>query len=250
MKDPKKSQRLDDLMMACGLASDRKEAAALVMAKKVIVDDQRAPFASIKVAANAQIRLKGQGLFISRGGDKLASAINHFGLQKDFAATRVLDVGASTGGFTDCCLQYGAQEVVAVDVGTNQLAWRLRQEPRVTCIEQTDIREFAQSPQGSFDWLVCDVSFIKLATILPALKILAQPGASRCLLLVKPQFEVADVKVPPGGVIQDQADQNQALDTVLSILADYGWRWQTPFASTVKGRKGNQEFFVLCEANQ
>ena len=164
-KVKKQRVRLDAALIARGLADTPESARALIMSGEVMVNDQRMDKQGQLIDQSSNSRIRDDGKYVSRGGDKLAAAIEDFQLLDLFRDTVVLDVGASTGGFTDCCLQHGAKHVVAVDVGTNQLAWKLRTDPRVTSIEKTDIKDFLPSPTQTFDWVVTDVSFTSLSRL-------------------------------------------------------------------------------------
>lgn len=177
--------------------------------------------------------------FVSRGGTKLEGALEAFGL--DVAGWRCLDVGSSTGGFTDCLLQRGAREVVAIDVGRGQLDWSLRSDPRVTVIEQTDVRD--AEDLGGFDLVVVDVSFISLRTVLKRISELA--GAAPIVALVKPQFEVGRKRVPAGGVVRDEALHEEAVAGVSTAAESLGLRSEAVMPSPILGAEGNREFFVL-----
>lgn len=236
-------QRIDEMLVERGLAGSLAEAGALVMAGEVVVGEQRAskPGTTVDVAVN--IRLKTRSHYVSRGGDKLASVALALGL--DFEGKTVLDVGASTGGFTDYALQNGAVKVIAVDVGTNQLDYKLRQDPRVVVREETDIRQFAEIETLQVDLAMIDVSFIKLEKILPAVVRLLSVGGL-IAAMVKPQFEASKVVADEfKGVIADE-DVRQA------ILLDFREQIKLNFEilgeedSQLTGSKGNRErFFVL-----
>jgi 23S rRNA (cytidine1920-2'-O)/16S rRNA (cytidine1409-2'-O)-methyltransferase len=220
----KKRRRLAELLVERGLAASVGEATALVMAGRVVVGDQRVDKAGALVDVAAEVRLKGDARFVSRAGEKLARACADLGLAAQVAGATVLDVGASTGGFTECCLELGAREVLALDVGTNQLAWSLRTDARVRVFEQTDLRAFARPDGVTIDLVVADVSFNSLARLAPAF--LAAAGAPRLgfVLLVKPQFELARGEIPAGGVVADDAERARAVDHVAAAFAALGWR--------------------------
>ncbi|MEM9177955.1 MAG: TlyA family RNA methyltransferase, partial [Myxococcota bacterium] len=212
---PKGGQRLDERVVAEGLAESRSAAQALILAGRVLVDDERVDKAGTRVASEKAVRLKGGArAFVSRGGDKLASALDHFAF--DPSGMRVLDVGASTGGFTDCLLQRGAAHVCAIDVGHSQIHSRLRLDSRVEVHERVNARHLDPAAfPGPFDLFVVDVSFISLALILPALHACAP--AAQGLLLVKPQFEVGREHVGKGGVVRDDALRAGAVDGVAAV---------------------------------
>jgi 23S rRNA (cytidine1920-2'-O)/16S rRNA (cytidine1409-2'-O)-methyltransferase len=195
------------------------------------------------ISDRAQIRIKGQSRFVSRGGEKLFSAITDLGLEQEFNGKVVLDIGASTGGFTDCLLQMGASKSIALDVGTAQLDWRLRQDPRVSSIEKTDIKDFNPVGFPEIDWVVADVSFTSLAKLIPSIR-KAAPKA-RLLLLIKPQFELPRDRIPDGGVVTDDEDRHQAVETVKSALLKDGYNVVGTLDAKVVGRQGNREIFIL-----
>ena len=237
-----KGDRLDERVVAEGLAESRSAAQALIMAGKVLVEDVPVDKAGTRVAAEKRVRLKGgTSSFVSRGGDKLAGALDHFGF--DPAGMRALDVGASTGGFTDCLLQRGAEHVCAIDVGHSQMHSRLRLDPRVEVHERVNARHLAPADfPGPFDVFVVDVSFISLALILPAIHACAP--AAQGLLLVKPQFEVGRDHVGKGGVVRDDALRVEAVDAVAGAAEALGRRELGRVDSAVAGPKGNREIFL------
>lgn len=236
--------RLDDLLVRRGLADSVSTAKAMVMAGEVVVDDQRVDKPGTMIAETAAIRLKDDGQFVSRGGDKLNAAIQELGVAGQFKGKTVLDVGASTGGFTDCVLYHGAVNVIAIDVGTAQLAWRLRQDSRVHSIEKTDIRNFDPFAHPEIDWVVADVSFTSLARLIPDIK-RAAPKAT-VLLLVKPQFELPRSMVPAGGIVTDDSDRKQALRDVRDALTNAGYKIINELDAKVAGRQGNREMFIYA----
>lgn len=182
--------------------------------------------------------------FVSRGGEKLDGALSAFGI--DVARTRCLDAGASTGGFTDCLLQRGATEVVAVDVGYGQLDWKLRQDERVTVIERTNIRTADPTSIGtSFDVIVADLSFISLATVAPALASLGGEH-TQYVLLVKPQFEAGKGRVGKGGVVRDPEVHRDCVEKVAGAMASVGYPAHAVVASSLVGPAGNREFLLWC----
>lgn len=216
------------------------------MTGRVLVDDVPVDKAGARIADEADIRIKG-GLqrFVSRGGDKLAGALEDLGI--DPAGCACLDVGASTGGFTDCLLQAGAESVVAVDVGYGQLHPRLRDDARVTVIEKTNARFLeANAVPGPLDWVVIDASFISLRLLLPAVA-RAAPGAD-VLALVKPQFELGRDKVGKGGVVRDDAGRRQAVREVGESAVELGYAVAGEADSRVSGPKGNREIFLWLRA--
>lgn len=237
-------RRLDDLLVEQGWADSRAKAQALVMTGKVLINEQRAEKPAILIAHDAVIRVKGMSAYVSRGGEKLAGALTDFSLSDWVRGQTCLDIGASTGGFTDCLLQLGAAKVMALDVGTNQLAWKLRTDPRVVVREQTDIRDLSSEEVRDVNFVVGDISFQSLARLLePILNITRRPGM-RYLLLVKPQFELPREHVPAGGVVVDATMQEQAVARVLQVCADLGVKEVTAKPCQVLGRSGNQEYFI------
>lgn len=237
-----RGERLDERVVREGLAESRSAAQALVLAGKILVDDVPVDKAGTRIAPDKAVRLKGGARsFVSRGGDKLASALDHFAL--DPAGMRALDVGASTGGFTDCLLQRGAAHVLAIDVGHSQMHSRLRLDPRVDVHERVNARHLDPAAfPGPFDLFVVDVSFISLALVLPAIDACA-PAADG-LLLVKPQFEVGRDHVGKGGVVRDDALRAEAVDGVAAAAAALGRRERGRVDSAVAGPKGNREIFL------
>jgi 23S rRNA (cytidine1920-2'-O)/16S rRNA (cytidine1409-2'-O)-methyltransferase len=190
------------------------------------------------------IEISGDGpRFVSRGGDKLDPALAAFGI--DVRGKRCLDVGSSTGGFTDRLLQGGATAVVALDVGRGQLDWSLRSDARVTVMEQTDVRDVDPTSVGMLDLVVADLSFISLRTVLPAITTLA--GDAPIVALVKPQFEVGKGRVGRGGIVRDPVLHEEAVRGVIDVAAELGWRCAGQVPSAVTGAQGNQEFFVHLE---
>ena len=247
MAGPK--ERIDALLVSRGLAASRDRAKALLMAGQVLVDDQPVDKAGARVSVDAAIRLRrADHPYVGRGGLKLAGALEDFGL--DVAGLRCLDVGSSTGGFTDCLLQRGAREVVAVDVGTNQLHWRLRQDPRVVVHEQTDVRSLTRAVVGEgIVVVVIDASFISLRLVLAPLPPLLEPGAL-VVALVKPQFEVGRGQVDKGGVVKDAGLRERAVDGVSQIARELGFAELARAESRVVGAKaGNREVFLQLRFN-
>ncbi len=236
--------RLDERLVAEGLVESRTKAQARVMAGEVLVDDVVVDKPGTRVREEARVRLREPtSRFVSRGGDKLAGALEDLGL--DPAGLRCLDIGASTGGFTDCLLQQGARHVVAVDVGHGQLHEKLRADPRVSVRERTHARHLEASVLGDepVELVVVDVSFISVRLLLPRLAELA-PGAD-WLLMVKPQFEVGREQVGKGGVVRDDAIRAGAAAAVRAAAEGLGWRFVGQADSRVAGPKGNREIFLL-----
>jgi 23S rRNA (cytidine1920-2'-O)/16S rRNA (cytidine1409-2'-O)-methyltransferase len=236
--------RLDVALVERGLAETRAAAQRLVMAGLVFSKDKRLEKAGQAIAAETALEVRGQPHpYVSRGGLKLEKALDHFAIP---VASRIaLDVGASTGGFTDCLLQRGAAKVYAVDVGTNQLAWKLRSDPRVVSMEKTNMRSVtrAEIPQP-IDLIVCDASFIGLATVLPAALALAGPGA-HLAALIKPQFEVGKGRVGKGGIVREPELHREVVDSVSRWLGEQpGWQVLGVIESPITGADGNKEFLI------
>jgi len=239
-------QRADVVLVERGLAESRTRAQALILAGKVFSGERRVAKAGDLLAEGTPLEVRGQDHpWVSRGGIKLAHALAHFGLSP---AGRVgLDVGASTGGFTDVLLTHGATKVYAVDVGHGQLDWKLRNDPRVVVLERTNARHLtaAQIPDAP-GVVVCDASFIGLRTVLPAALGLAAPGAF-AVALIKPQFEAGPDKVGKGGVVRDPAVHEE----VCAMIRDWwsalpGWRVLGIEASPITGPEGNREFLIAA----
>jgi len=238
--------RADALLVQAGLAETRSQARALIMAGLVLADGARVEKAGQLLAADIRLNLKEQATaYASRGGLKLEGALQDFNLA--VTGLRVLDVGASTGGFTDCLIRHGAGQVTAVDVGYGLLHWRLRQDPRVVLLERTNARYLTMDQVGEpFDLAVIDVSFISLALILPPVGELVWPGG-RILALVKPQFEVGPEKVGRGGVVRDPTWQAEAVNGVARSAGELNLMILGSKPAKIKGPKGNQEYFLLLE---
>ncbi len=238
-----KRVRLDKLLLDRGLVASRERARRLIMAGEVWIRDQRVDKPGALVPVDALLQVRGADIpFVSRGGLKLDAALNHWNI--DVQGLVAVDVGASTGGFTDCLLQRGARHVFAIDVGYGQFAWSLRQDPRVTLFERANIRAFdpAKLPELA-ELAVIDVSFISLRLVLPAVIKLVVPGAV-VLPLVKPQFEVGRTEVGKGGVVRDPELQRSAVDNVSNCGKALGLTYHGDCASPILGPKGNQEFFL------
>jgi 23S rRNA (cytidine1920-2'-O)/16S rRNA (cytidine1409-2'-O)-methyltransferase len=236
--------RLTELVVARGLAASADDAARLIRAGEVLASDAVLAQPHMLVDPTREIRLRARGRYVSRGGDKLAGALADFSF--DVRGLRCLDVGASTGGFTDCLLQRGAAAVVAVDVAYGQFAWRLRADERVIVVERTNIRDIKPDAVGApFDLVVADVSFTPLRTLLALLSSLLSEGGA-LISLVKPQFELAAAEVGKGGIVTDPAAHARALTLVIEAAAKAGLAPRAATFSPLKGSKGNIEFFVLA----
>lgn len=240
-----KKLRLDQLLVERGLAESRTRAQALVMAGLVFSGETKLAKPGQQLASDAPLEVRGRDHpWVSRGGIKLAHALEHFGL--DPAGATAMDIGSSTGGFTDVLLQNGADHVFAVDSGTNQLAWKLRQDPRVTVLEQTSARVLTpEMIDRPCNWVVCDASFISL------MKVLERPfelAAPRCtaVALIKPQFEVGREEVGKGGVVRDPALHDRVCDEVRQWFEAGGWQVQGIVESPITGPEGNVEFLIAA----
>jgi 23S rRNA (cytidine1920-2'-O)/16S rRNA (cytidine1409-2'-O)-methyltransferase len=238
-----KRARIDKLLVDRGLASSRERAHRLVMSGEVWVAKQRVDKPGALVAIDAPLEVRGVDIpFVSRGGLKLDGALTHW--QVDVGGLVAVDIGASTGGFTDCLLQRGAAHVFAIDVGYGQFAWKLRQDPRVTLFERANIRSFDPSQLPQLGHLaVIDVSFISLRLVLPAAINLLRPGGI-ILALVKPQFEVGKGEVGKGGVVRDASQHQAVVQAIRDVGASLGLECQGDYPSPIRGPKGNQEFFL------
>jgi 23S rRNA (cytidine1920-2'-O)/16S rRNA (cytidine1409-2'-O)-methyltransferase len=234
--------RLDRLLVEKGLVESREKAARVIMAGEVLVDSQRLDKASALVSTEAELELKGRSPYISRGGEKLAHALDHFGT--NVKGRICVDIGASTGGFTDCLLQRGASMVYAVDVGTGQLDDKLRKDPRVIVMEHTNARTLDARLFGDVPTLaVVDVAFISLEKVLPAIFGVLAPR-SEVITLVKPQFEAGREHVGKGGVVRDPAQHRAVVQRLARYSVLRGWHVLGVTASPLRGAKGNREFFL------
>ncbi|MGE0173628.1 MAG: TlyA family RNA methyltransferase [Oligoflexales bacterium] len=239
--------RLDQLLVDRELAPSIKAAQSLIMAGEVLVNEQRVDKPGTMLTEEDAIKLKKGQAFVSRGGDKLAAALKHFGLEAFVHDKVVMDIGASTGGFTDCVLQLGAAKVYAVDVGTNQLDWKLRSNEKVNSFEQTDVRDVEWSKFPDIDFIVMDISFNSVAKIFESLPRELFARGLKVLVLIKPQFELPREDIPRGGVVASAELIDKAYDTVVASLTNFNGYKMSRFDSAVKGRKGNQEVFLLLE---
>lgn len=235
--------RLDSLIVERGLADSRTKAQALILAGNVLVNDQKVDKCGAQVSVEAPVRLLGEPLrYVSRAGLKLEGALDHF--RVEVGGKTCLDIGASTGGFTDCLLQRGAVKVFAVDVGTNQLVWKLRRDSRVVALEKTNARRLTFEQIGErVPLATMDVSFISANLILPALPPLMEPRAE-VLVLVKPQFEVGRGQVGKGGIVRDPKLHQEAVAKVARKLIELGFRDVASAESCLPGASGNREFFL------
>ena len=240
--------RIDRLLVERGLATSRERARRLVMAGDVLVGERPVTKPGTEVPEDAPVRVRGEAPFVGRGGEKLAGALDAFGI--DVAGRTALDVGASTGGFTDCLLQRGARRVIAVDVGYGQLAWRLRQDARVFVLERTNVRALGPEmlPETP-DLATIDVSFISLTLVLSPVAAVLAPEAA-VLALVKPQFEVGRGQVGKGGVVRDPAARAAAVARVRGAAEALGFAVRDEVESVLPGPKGNREVFLALSRSR
>ena len=236
-------ERLDVLLVKRGLAESREKAKAVIMSGIVYVDGQKEDKAGTSFADTVSIEVRGSTLrYVSRGGLKLEKAMTHFGL--DLEGTVCMDVGASTGGFTDCMLQNGAVKVYSVDVGHGQLAWKLRNDPRVVCMEKTNIRYVTPEDIGEpVDFTSIDVSFISLTKVLGPVREILKPGG-QVTALIKPQFEAGREKVGKKGVVREKSTHLEVIRMVISYAAEIGFEILHLEYSPIKGPEGNIEYLL------
>lgn len=236
-------ERLDVLLVKKGLAESREKAKAIIMSGIVYVDDQKEDKAGTSFEETAKIEVRGSTLkYVSRGGLKLEKAMTHFGATLEGKVC--MDVGASTGGFTDCMLQNGAVKVYSVDVGHGQLAWKLRNDPRVVCMEKTNIRYVVPEDIGDkIEFVSIDVSFISLTRVLgPVKNLMAEDGQIVCL--IKPQFEAGREKVGKKGVVRDKKTHLEVINMVISFAVETGFEVLNLEFSPIKGPEGNIEYLL------
>jgi 23S rRNA (cytidine1920-2'-O)/16S rRNA (cytidine1409-2'-O)-methyltransferase len=246
--------RLDKLLLDRGLAPSREQAQALILAGTVLVDEQKVSKAGTLVSSSAALRLLGEGLkYVSRGGLKLERALDHWGLE--VTGSVCLDVGTSTGGFTDCLLQRGAARVIAVDTGHGQIAFKLRQDNRVHLLERTNARYLTREQLSgqAVDFIVVDVSFISAALVLPPVISAAFPDASadragrRLIVLVKPQFEAGREMIGKGGIVRHPEAHRQAIQRIRDCAVGLGARSSDVIDSPILGAEGNREFLLFAQ---
>ncbi len=239
-------ERIDKLLVERGIADSRTKAQALVMAGVVLADERKIEKTSDKVELSAIIRLKGASSdlrYVGRGGLKLEAALAEF--QVDPSGYNCIDVGSSTGGFTDCLLQHGARHVVAIDSGTNQLVWSLRSDPRVDVREQTNARELRPEDfDHEFDLAVMDLSFISVQKVIPAIIPLLKANG-RMIVLIKPQFEVGRGEVGKGGIVRDTEKHQRVIKEINSFAVEIGLSVEGLIDSPILGAEGNKEFLAL-----
>lgn len=240
--------RIDKLLVERGLAGSRERAQALILAGRVLVNEQKILKAGAAVDANAAIRLIGEELrYVGRGGLKLEGALEHW--QVDLTGKSCMDVGASTGGFTDCMLQHGAMHVVAVDTGYGQIDARLRNDSRVRLMERTNARYLSEDQVPEMiEFVAMDVSFISATLVLPNVLRAAFKGApGELVVLVKPQFEVGREHVGKGGIVRDEAQQQRAVEKVRTMVTELKARRTEVIESPITGAEGNREFLLYAE---
>ncbi|HEX6770627.1 MAG TPA: TlyA family RNA methyltransferase [Acidobacteriaceae bacterium] len=237
-------RRLDRLLADRGLAPSRERAQALILAGRVLVNEQKAEKPGAPVAEDAQVRLLGDDLrYVSRGGLKLEAAIAHWNI--DLTRRSCADVGASTGGFTDCMLQHGAAAVLAIDTGYGQIANKLRMDPRVTLLERTNARKLEREQVTlPITFLAMDVSFIAATLVLPAVIRAMRPELAEAVVLVKPQFEAGREHVGKGGIVRDPEGHRLAVERVRLAVTELGGSDIEVIDSPVLGAKGNREFLM------
>ena len=243
--------RLDKLLLERGLAGSRERAQSLILAGKVLVNGQKIEKSGAPVDREAEVRLLGEDLkYVSRGGLKLEKAFEHWKI--NVTGKICLDVGASTGGFTDCLLQYGAARVIAVDTGHGQIDFRLRQDPRVRLLEKTNARYLTREQiSESIDFIAMDVSFISATLVLPAVVAAAFPqspserSGRKIVVLVKPQFEVGREQVGKGGIVRNEAARLAAVEKVRQEIIGLGFTKTDVIDSPILGAEGNREFLLF-----
>ena len=240
---PPKRDRLDKLLVKNGLVTTRQRAQAFIMEGKVWVDGKRVEKAGVRVDPEAKVEIVGEDIpYVSRGGVKLEKALDYWKIA--VGGKTFLDVGASTGGFTDCLLQRGAERVYAVDVGYGQLAWKLQRDERVVSFERTNIRYLTSEQLGDEpDSAVIDVSFISLKKVIPRVVALIKQGGD-IVALIKPQFEVSKGEVGKGGVVRDPQKHERVIDEVACSAGPLGLTVNGVMESPLLGPKGNREFFI------
>jgi len=239
-------ERLDKLLVQRGMVVSRERARALILAGKVIVDDHRVDKAGAQVLLDADLRLKGEDIpYVSRGGLKLEKALREFNL--DIEAKIAIDVGASTGGFSDCLLQHGAKKIYAVDVGYGQLAWTLREDSRIVNLERCNIRHLQPDQLDDLPTLaVIDASFISLTKVLPnTLRLLSDDA--KIIALIKPQFEVGKGQVGKGGVVKDEKQHDLVVKQICDLATELNCLVLGVTESPILGPKGNREFLLYLQ---
>lgn len=236
-------QRLDQLLVSRGLCTSREQGKRLILAGEVLVNEDAVTKAGQLVDEAAVIRVKQPPKYVSRGGFKLEGALAHFGISVENKIC--FDVGSSTGGFTDCLLQHGATKVFAFDVGTNQLVWKLRSDPRVVSRENYNVRHLKpEDISEEVDFMVADVSFISLTLVLPPAFQVLRPGG-QAAVLIKPQFELSRDEIGKGGIVRDPALHEKACHKIETFVkAQAGWQWRGLMESPIQGTDGNREYLA------
>lgn len=244
-KKNKKKLRVDELLIEKGLCFSKKEASALIYEGKVYTCNRKVLNPSETLLPDDFLGIKGvTKAFVSRAGEKLDSAIKGLHLEEAFKDQVVLDIGSSTGGFTDCALRYGAKTVIALDVGTNQLAWELRTNINVISVEQTHIKDFKKESYPEIDFVLADISFNSLAKLSSPISEVSKKEDLKLLLLVKPQFELPKEMVSEKGLVIKKEYQLAAIEKVKKSFEEKGFCWLATADSLVKGKTGNQETFL------
>ena len=243
-------ERIDKLLVDRGFADSRNKAQAMIMAGVVLVDDMRVSKPSESYTTQCSIRIKGaseETTYVGRGGLKLAAALEAFEI--DPTGWTCIDIGSSTGGFTDCLLRHGAAGVTAIDSGTNQLAWSLRSDPRIDVRENTNARHLtADQFEPKFDLAVMDVSFISVTKIIPTVIDLLT-GEQRLVVLIKPQFEVGKGEVGKGGIVRDEQKHREVVDKIIQFGMSIGLTCRGIIPSPITGAEGNKEFLAYFSAS-
>lgn len=235
--------RIDKLMVERGLVPSRERAQALILAGRVLANEQKVTKSGASVDSDSELRLLGEDLkYVSRGGLKLEHALDHWNI--DIAGKRCADVGASTGGFTDCMLQRDAASVLAIDTGYGQIAAKLREDPRVMLMERTNARHIQPEEAGPVDFVAMDVSFISATLVLPAVRTSLLRNGGELVLLVKPQFEVGKDAVGKGGVVRDDRARDAAVEKVKAKVSEFGGTDVEVIDSPILGAEGNKEFLL------
>ena len=242
-------QRVDKVILDRGIVNTREKAKRLILAGQVIVNNAPAEKPGALIAADSSIRLRHPiKQYVGRGGEKLAGALN--ALKVEVRGLHILDIGASTGGFTDCLLQHGASKVTALDVGHRQLNWKLVSDSRVHIVEGVNARYLRREDfSDGFELVTADVSFISLTKILPAIATLLLPGG-HILVLIKPQFELSASEVGRGGVVKDPKQHAKSIENIIKCVQELGLNLINVVPSTILGAAGNQEFFLFANANE
>jgi 23S rRNA (cytidine1920-2'-O)/16S rRNA (cytidine1409-2'-O)-methyltransferase len=241
---PRPKERLDAALASRGLCDSREQAKRLILAGEVALNGHAVTKPGHIVKPDDELTVKTKPRYVSRGGLKLEGALTHFEINP--AGLTCLDAGASTGGFTDCLLQHGAARVYAFDVGTNQLVWKIRSDPRVTAREQFNLRHLKpEDVPAPIDLAVFDLSFISLTLVLPSVMSVLHPDHGQLICLIKPQFELRREDVGPGGIIRDPALHQQAVDRIRRFVeSTEGWHWRGCMTSPITGTDGNVEFLA------